>query len=55
MKTFVYKCENCNAETPEDKCVFATHKRVIDGKEHIFCCVRCADAFEKKKDDKTSL
>jgi len=37
MKTFV-KCEMCNAEVPADRCVFATHKKVIDGKEYIFCC-----------------
>jgi len=38
MKTFV-KCETCNAKIPADKCVFATHKRVIDGKEHVYCCI----------------
>ena len=48
MKTFV-KCEMCNAEITADKCVFATHKRVIDGKEYAFCCVHCAEAFEKRK------
>lgn len=48
MKTFV-KCEMCNVEVPADKCVFATHKRVIDGKEYIFCCVHCAEAVEKRK------
>ena len=49
MKTFV-KCEMCKAEIPADKCVFATHKRVIDGKEYVFCCIRCAEDFEKKKE-----
>jgi YHS domain-containing protein len=48
MKTFI-KCEMCDAEIPGDTCVFATHTRVIDGKEYVFCCVRCAEAFEKKK------
>jgi len=48
MKTFV-KCEMCNEEIPADRCVFATHKRVIDGKEYIFCCVRCAETFERRK------
>ena len=48
MKTFV-KCEMCNAEIPAGKCVFAVHKRVIDEKEYVFCCVRCAETFEKKK------
>ena len=48
MKTFV-KCEMCNAEIPADRCVFATQTKVVDGKEYVFCCVRCAEAFEKKK------
>jgi len=48
MKTFV-KCETCNAKIPTDKCVFAIHKRVIDGKEYIFCCIRCAEAFKRKE------
>jgi len=51
MKTFV-KCETCNVEVPADRCVFATHRRVIDGKEYVFCCVRCAEAFEKKRERK---
>ena len=37
MKTFV-KCEICNAETPADRCIFAIHKRVIEGKEYTYCC-----------------
>ena len=48
MKTFV-KCEMCDVKIPADRCVFATHKRVVDGKEYVFCCVRCAEAFEKSK------
>jgi len=37
MKTFV-KCEMCKARVPSGTCVFAIHKRVIDGKEYIYCC-----------------
>ncbi len=48
MKTFV-KCEMCKAEIPKNKCVFATHKKVSDEKENIFCCASCAEAFDKKK------
>jgi len=48
MKTFV-KCEMCDVEVPADKCLFATHKRIIEGNEYLFCCVRCAEAFEMKK------
>jgi len=48
MRTFI-KCEMCNAEIPAGKCVFATYKRVIGGKEYLFCCANCAEAFEKRK------
>ena len=51
MKTFV-KCKMCKARVPSDTCVFAIHKRVIEGKEYIFCCIRCAEDFEKKKNEK---
>jgi len=39
----------CDAEIPVDKCVFATYKKVIDGKEYTFCCAHCAEVFEKRK------
>jgi len=48
MRSFV-KCKMCNAEILADKCVFAAHKEVIEGTEYIFCCVRCAEAFKRKK------
>lgn len=47
MKTFV-KCEMCNAEVSADKCVFATRKRVIDGKEYIYCCICMQQKNESK-------
>lgn len=51
MKTEFIKCELCNVEIRDDKgkCAFATHKRVIDGKEYYFCCEAHADRFEKSK------
>ncbi len=48
MKTFI-KCEMCKAEVPVEKCVFAVHKKVVGGKEHVFCCARCAENYEKNK------
>ncbi|MFQ6086930.1 MAG: transcriptional regulator [Candidatus Bathyarchaeia archaeon] len=49
MKTFI-KCELCNANIPSgEKCVFAVHKRIIDGEEHYFCCEHHADEFERKR------
>ncbi|MEM2924728.1 MAG: hypothetical protein QXJ68_03455 [Methanocellales archaeon] len=43
------KCELCQVELPTEKCIFALEKRVIDGIEYTFCCIHCADQFEKSK------
>jgi hypothetical protein len=43
------KCELCNAEITEEKCVFAECQRIVDGEEHYFCCKRHADQFEQKR------
>mgnify|MGYP001058421277 CR=1 FL=1 len=51
MSVFV-KCRMCGIEIPEGeakKCVFASHKRIIEGKEYVFCCARCAETFKEKK------
>jgi len=37
MKTFI-KCEVCDVEIPADTCPFATHRKVIGGKEYVYCC-----------------
>ncbi len=42
------KCEMCNAEISGEKCIFATYKLVVDGKEHYFCCEQHAKNFKKK-------
>jgi hypothetical protein len=47
MKTFI-KCEMCNAEVPADRCVFATRVKVVDGKEHIYCCIKVQKKHEKR-------
>lgn len=53
MSCFV-KCEMCDAEIPAEKCVFATYKKVIDGKEYVFCCLRCQQKFlEEQKKEKS--
>jgi len=51
MKPTFIKCDYCKAEICDDtgKCVFAIHKRVIDGKEYYFCCESHANRFEKEK------
>jgi hypothetical protein len=43
------QCEYCNVQISGDKCEFAIHTRVIDGEEHVFCCVKCAERFEKRR------
>lgn len=54
MKATFLKCDYCKAEVADKsgKCVFAIHKRVIDGKEYYFCCESHADKFAKKKEKK---
>lgn len=41
------KCEFCDTEISVKECMFA-RKKVIDGKEHYFCCDRCLEEFESK-------
>jgi len=48
MSRFV-KCELCEVEVAAGKCLFAIHRRVIDGKEHFFCCACLAEEAEKKR------
>jgi len=40
-------CELCGIKVG-DECVFAVYKRVIRGKQHLFCCTACADEYEEK-------
>jgi YHS domain-containing protein len=51
MKATFVKCDYCKAGISKEteKCVFAVHKRIIDGKEYLFCCEAHADRFEKEK------
>ncbi|MFH0748799.1 MAG: hypothetical protein V1915_02615 [Candidatus Bathyarchaeota archaeon] len=55
MKSFI-KCELCNVQISEEKCVFATIKVTIDDKEHYFCCAQHAEGFtsDHQKPKKTS-
>lgn len=48
MTKFV-QCVQCNMEIADDRCQFAVYTRVIDGKEYVFCCEKCAEQYEKKK------
>ncbi len=50
MKATVVKCDYCKEGAPKQKgnCVFAVSKRVINGKEYLFCCEAHANRFEKE-------
>lgn len=47
MKRFM-KCDLCNTEISDEKCVFAVHIQTRGGEDHYFCCERHADEFETK-------
>ncbi len=47
MTKFI-KCEECSIEISGEKCEFAVYTRAIGGEEHVFCCARCAEEYEKK-------
>jgi len=54
MKTAFIKCDYCKVAISDEtgKCVFAVHKRVIDGNEYYFCCESHANKFEKEREKK---
>jgi YHS domain-containing protein len=43
------QCRMCKTVLSEKECAFASVKKVIDGKETYFCCERCSDDYERKK------
>ena len=45
MTKFI-KCEMCSAEITADRCEFATHKRIINGEEYVYCCIKCQQKHE---------
>ncbi|NIM45582.1 MAG: transcriptional regulator [Nitrososphaeria archaeon] len=51
MSQFI-RCGSCGVEIPE-KCVFAQYKRVINSREHFFCCKRCANESQKKQKEES--
>ncbi len=48
MSSKFVQCEFCKTEVSLDSCEFAKYHTIIDGKEHVFCCVKCAQKDEKK-------
>jgi YHS domain-containing protein len=50
VKPKFVRCEYCKVEIlPSEACRLAAYTTTIDGKEYVFCCVRCAERYEKKK------
>lgn len=47
MTKFI-QCEHCKTKISGEKCSFAMQTHVIDNEEHVFCCEKCAERFEKK-------
>ncbi len=54
MKTFK-KCEFCNVEVTSERCIFATYRLEINGKEHYFCCEQHAKKFKQEMQKSKSL
>jgi len=54
MRPAIIKCDLCSVDMCDEtgRCVFAVYKRLIDGKEYLFCCKAHADRFEKEKKKK---
>ncbi len=48
MTKFI-QCEQCKENITGGKCAFAVYTHVIDGEEHVFCCKKCAERYQKKK------
>ena len=52
-KTKGHKCPYCTPADPENPCLLATAKTVIDGKEYSACCLN-PNRKETKKTKKTA-
>lgn len=50
MRGKVVKCELCKIEIPSEKCEFAIFKMIVEGKEQLFCCAKCYEQKQKKKE-----
>lgn len=52
MKQEFVQCGYCKTKVSLERCEFAAHRTVIDGKEHVFCCAQCAQQFQAKRKKK---
>jgi YHS domain-containing protein len=49
MKPQFVQCEFCKAEIQQEACKLASHRKVIEGKEYVFCCAKCAERYGQTK------
>jgi len=49
MKPEFIKCENCKIEIPTETCQLAAYRTIIEGKEYLFCCIKCAERYKQEK------
>lgn len=54
MKPKFIRCEFCKTKMPVDGvCELAVYRAVIDGEEHVFCCVQAYRRYMKEKESKS--
>ncbi len=49
MTKFV-RCEFCKIEIPSEPCELAAYETTIDGKKYTFCCLKCAEKYQQRKE-----
>ena len=49
MKEEFVRCEFCKIEIPPGACQLAAYRAVIDGKQYVFCCEKCAQRYQKTR------
>lgn len=49
MKSEFVRCEYCKADLVGEACILAAYRTVVEGKEYLFCCMKCAERYKKKK------
>ena len=49
MKPEFVRCEMCKTEIKSESCNLAAYSTKIEGKEYLFCCMKCAQRYKEKK------
>ncbi|MGB9853538.1 MAG: transcriptional regulator [Candidatus Bathyarchaeales archaeon] len=53
MKQEFIRCEFCSIPIPLEICQLAAYHTIINGKDYIFCCQKCAERYTQKRKGKT--